>query len=358
MKLIVQPGDGIRPLVKAINDAKKSVEIVIFRFDQREIEQALAKAVGRGVAVTALIASTNSAGEDNLRKLESRLLGFGVTVARTHDDLIRYHSKFMVIDRHELFLLAFNYTHADIDHCRSFGLIINNREIVQEAVDLFESDVKRTPFEPKENHLVVSPINARRQLEAFIADAKKSLAIYDPQVSDHTMVRLLGERAQAGVDVRIIGRLVLKVPGISVHKMPDMRLHTRTIIRDGNAAFTGSQSLREAELDSRREVGIIFRDAKIVATLMEVFDGDWALAERSAQTQEANVDPAAKFAKKVAKAVTREMPAVGPIVESVVEEMGEMDLVPEEVEEVVKGAVKEAVKEAVLDALEGALESD
>src|SRR5690348_13832348 len=33
VKLIVQPGDGIMPLVQAINNAKKSVEILIFRFD-------------------------------------------------------------------------------------------------------------------------------------------------------------------------------------------------------------------------------------------------------------------------------------------------------------------------------------
>ena len=34
-----------------------------------------------------------------------------------------------------------------------------------------------------------------------------------------------------------------------------MRLHTRTIIRDGAQAFIGSQSLRGHELDARREVG-------------------------------------------------------------------------------------------------------
>ena len=39
-----------------------------------------------------------------------------------------------------------------------------------------------------------------------------------------------------------------------------MRLHTRSIVRDGRYAFIGSQSLRQLELDARREVGIIFRD--------------------------------------------------------------------------------------------------
>src|SRR6266581_1001069 len=77
VKLLVQPGDGVAPLTKGIASAKSMVEILIFRFDQREIERALANAVSRGVAVHALIAHTNRAGEENLRKLEQRLLGAG-----------------------------------------------------------------------------------------------------------------------------------------------------------------------------------------------------------------------------------------------------------------------------------------
>src|ERR1700693_5535549 len=146
VRSLVQPGDGIMPLVKGINQAKKSVEIVIFRFDRTEIERALANAVSRGVFVHALIAYTNRGGEKNLRALEMRLLAAGVTVARTADDLVRYHGKYMIVDRKELYLLAFNFTHLDIDHSRSFGLAIRNPKIVQEAVKLFEADTKRQPY--------------------------------------------------------------------------------------------------------------------------------------------------------------------------------------------------------------------
>jgi hypothetical protein len=43
--------------------------MIIFRFDQREIERALATAVSRGVDVHTLIAQTNRAGVENLRRL-------------------------------------------------------------------------------------------------------------------------------------------------------------------------------------------------------------------------------------------------------------------------------------------------
>jgi hypothetical protein len=122
VKLLIQPGDGLKEILKGISNAKESIDIVIFRFDQSQVEEALAEAVRRGVAVCALIASINRAGDESLRKLELRLLGAGVRVARTDNDLIRYHGKFMIIDQRQLYLLAFNWTHADIDRSRSFGI--------------------------------------------------------------------------------------------------------------------------------------------------------------------------------------------------------------------------------------------
>ncbi len=99
MQLIMQPEDGVAPIVEAIDRAKKTIDIVIFRFDLDAIEKALTAAVGRGVIVRALIAHTNRGGESKLRKLESRLLKAGVTLSRTADDMVRYHGKLLIIDR-------------------------------------------------------------------------------------------------------------------------------------------------------------------------------------------------------------------------------------------------------------------
>ena len=48
MKLIVQPDAGLVPIVQALRTAKRSIAMAIFRFDQAEIEKAMAAAVGRG----------------------------------------------------------------------------------------------------------------------------------------------------------------------------------------------------------------------------------------------------------------------------------------------------------------------
>jgi phosphatidylserine/phosphatidylglycerophosphate/cardiolipin synthase-like enzyme len=59
VKLIIQPDEGITPVLHAVKRAKKSIDIVIFRFDRPELEKAIAAAVSRGVTVRALIAHTN-----------------------------------------------------------------------------------------------------------------------------------------------------------------------------------------------------------------------------------------------------------------------------------------------------------
>src|SRR5262249_54004052 len=148
-------------LVEGIKKAKRSIEIVIFRFNRKEIEKALANAVARGVAVQALIACTNKGGDKNLRALELRMLAAGVTVARTGDDLVRYHDKFMIIDGRVLHLMAFNFTYLDIERSRSFSVITTNRKLVQEAAKLFEADSKRQTYTPDLATFVVSPVNAR-----------------------------------------------------------------------------------------------------------------------------------------------------------------------------------------------------
>jgi cardiolipin synthase len=354
VKLLTQPGDGVNPLVEAIIGAKVSVDIAIFRFDRKEVEHAMVNAVSRGVHVRALIAFTNRGGEKRLRDLEARLLKAGVTVARTSDDLVRYHAKYVIIDRQELFLLAFNFTYLDIDQSRSFGIITRNKKVVDEASRLFEMDVKRQPYTAALDWLIVSPANAREALAEFIKGAKTQLYIYDPCISDPAMIRALVERKKSGIEVKILGRLTRGSTTIEVAKLHEMRLHTRMILRDGRHAFVGSQSLRTIELDRRREVGIVFEDAAITGSIAKTFLNDWKKAEE-ARLKKAETDtPTAQMAKKVAKAVVKDLPDMMPLVETTLEEMGsngvEMVLNAEELQDSVRDAVKHAVKSAVKDA--------
>jgi hypothetical protein len=68
--------------------------------------------------------------------------------------------------------------------------------------------------------------------------------------------------------------------------------------------------LRQLEQDALREIGIIFPNRKIVASVMKVFEADWRSA--AAPMKEPGTDlpnnTAASTAKKVANSIARELP--------------------------------------------------
>ena len=326
------------------------MDIVIFRFDRAELEVGLKAAVGRGILVSALIAFANRGGEKSLRKLEMRLLGAGVTVSRTADDLVRYHDKLLIIDRRVLYALSFNFTHLDMDHSRGFGIVTKKAGLVQEALKLFEADVARKPYEAGIDSFVVSPVNARKQLTSLIQRAKKELLIYDPKIADPAIRRALSNRIEKGVVIKVIGAVGRKSHFLDVRPLAGLRLHARIIIRDRREAFLGSQSLRVAELDSRREVGIIVRESKVVSGLVQAFEADW---EREKGAADAQATP--REIKKKLKTMVEKLSPLNPLVKEAVREVvsnvGSKTLDSTEIKETVEKAVKEAVRERVAEML-------
>jgi phosphatidylserine/phosphatidylglycerophosphate/cardiolipin synthase-like enzyme len=180
------------------------------------------------------------------------------------------------------------------------------------------------------------------------------------------MLRILQERVKAGVEIKVIGSVAGSAQ-FDVQRLAGQRLHTRTIIRDRRQAFIGSQSLRTAELDSRRELGLIVQDAKAVKTMIETFESDWARTNakkapvRPKEPEMPTGEPAAVSGEGAAKAVqvlTKELNplavTVKKAVRKAVAKAGEDVLHDKDLKntmkKVVKKAVKEAVKEAVQDA--------
>src|SRR5207244_825122 len=163
----------------------------------------------------------------------------------------------------------------------------------------FDCDTKRTEFKTHSKHFIVSPVNARQQLTAFLKAAKKELLIYDLKITDRAMVRILEERIRSGVHVRILGGSASnkKLPLRKLHRL---RLHTRCIARDGKELFIGSQSLRKLELDARREIGAIVRSGKLVSAFTAVFEDDWKAAEK----KEDEIDQAGHLNGRIKRVAT------------------------------------------------------
>jgi phosphatidylserine/phosphatidylglycerophosphate/cardiolipin synthase-like enzyme len=185
------------------------------------------------------------------------LLGAGATVDRTGDDFVRYHGKLMIVDRATVLVLGYNYTRLDMTKSRSFGIVTTNRKAVQDAVKLFKADCTRHPYVAcrgdgtagSDGSLVISPVHARAQLSAFITKAKTQLLIYDPKVSDVRIIQLLKERAKAGVDIRIIGKVGGHGHDLAHQKYPG------ALVKEMIATFEGdwAQTALGREQDEQRD---------------------------------------------------------------------------------------------------------
>ncbi len=218
-----------------------------------------------------------------------RLLAAGVIVARTADDLTRYHSKMMIVDDtlHVLDSTTPGSTSSAATVSASSRV---TRRLVKEAATLFDADCARQPYSAGHDRFVVSPESARKVLAAFLRGAKRQLLIYNVRVSDRMMLRTLAERHTAGVEIRIIGRVEKGLPAVETRKLAGLRLHVRAIVRDGSAFFVGSQSLRKLELDGRREVGVIIRDSAAAKKIGAVFEADWAASAPPAAKERGAAD--------------------------------------------------------------------
>ena len=180
MRLIVEPEDGIHPLLRAIKSARQCIDIAIFRCDIKALERELAAAVTRGVLVQALIAHTNRGGASKLRKLESRLLKAGVTLSRTADDMVRYHGKLLVTDRRKRSCSA---STTRPGHRKEPQLRPGDRQPEDRA--RHPERVRRRSRSRRAINsslrVVVSPENARAAPDRFIKQAPEQLLIYDAE---------------------------------------------------------------------------------------------------------------------------------------------------------------------------------
>ena len=189
---------------------------------------------------------------------------------------------------------------------------------------------------------------------ALIGRAKKELLIDHRKIDDTGRVPALNERAKNGVDVRVIGSLGKKGEHLQVRPLSGFRLHTRTIVCDRREAFVGSQSLRKAELDARREVGLIVRDKKVVSGLLDTFEADWG-----AKASDAAGQSTPREIKKALKATVVKLSPLDPLVKEAVDDVVQQDgpgLTVTEVKKTVEKAVKEAVRERVQEMLNEAVE--
>jgi cardiolipin synthase A/B len=117
------------------------------------------------------------------------------------------------------------------------------------------------------SHIVMSPLNARTQLETLISSTKKNLVVYVQTLDDDSILSLLGDIISSGKKVEICTAdndsnraRQAEFPSWHWRVIRKPYLHAKVIIVDNKRVFIGSHNLTTNALENNREMGIILDD--------------------------------------------------------------------------------------------------
>jgi len=126
----------------------------------------------------------------------------------------------MIVDRRTLFLLSFNFVHMDIEHSRGFRSNCHEFQIVSGGDQAF----RRRPESPTlhrqpQNFIVESHQRPHRAL-GFYQESEEAVVDLRSKIADKQILKLLEERAKAGIDLKIIGSLGVRGSNLLVTRSP------------------------------------------------------------------------------------------------------------------------------------------
>ncbi|HQR37067.1 MAG TPA: phospholipase D-like domain-containing protein [Blastocatellia bacterium] len=295
VSLIVQPGDSFFPIVEAIDAARQSINITIFRLDDPVIQKALHEAVARGVKVRALIAKFARGWEKENKKLLKDLAKSGIETKQPTVDSAkkRYHYKILTVDEARSLILTFNPTRENLHYTRDYGVVMYDPAVTCELARLFDADWFEKDFSVDNTlPLAISPYNSRSRLTDFLDSATRSIHISDAKVEDRKILDLLKLKAKGGVEVRVLGSkpsIAERGSQIEYRQITRFKMHAKCTVVDSERAFIASMNMRPVSLDARREVGILIDDPKAIAEIEHVFDSDWSQKRAAQQTMKTQI---------------------------------------------------------------------
>jgi len=163
--LIIQPLNGITPVLSMIQGAVKSIDLVMYELEDTQIENALIVAEKHGIAVRVLLnegyygaqPSTSSAAA--YQYLQSG----GVSVQWAPAYFALTHQKTLVVDGNQAIIMTFNLTPQHYGTDRDFGVVDQNQKdviAIEAAFNDYWQGIKDKP--PREMTCAGAPAPKRQ----------------------------------------------------------------------------------------------------------------------------------------------------------------------------------------------------
>jgi phosphatidylserine/phosphatidylglycerophosphate/cardiolipin synthase-like enzyme len=291
--LVVMPDDSSKPILEAIDHAKKSLRIKMFLFSDPQLLHAVIAAHRRGVKVRIMLNPARRSGEKENADVRKTLTDAAIEVIDTNPAFDVTHEKSMVVDDEAAFIQSLNWETKNLTETRDYAVVTSHGHEVREVSECFDADWERKSFDPGDHsHLIWCIGNGRKRMGEFIDDAKHSLWVQNERYQDPVIIERLVRANGRGVKVHVLARPPHKLKkeklveavggmrimddvGIKVHKLKGLKLHAKLLFADGVRAIIGSINLAPGSFDSRRELAIEVRDQEVMDRLHTIVHEDW-----------------------------------------------------------------------------------
>jgi len=295
-KVLVQPDDGVLPLLEIIGNAERSIWIKQFTFTHQALLDAIIAAHITGREVRVMLNPHRSSGDRVNDAAYAALEAAGVGLRWANPRFAVTHEKSMLIDDRLAMIATFNFCEKYFTHTRDYGIITERPADVTEIRNCFEADWGRQSFHPASGTaLLWSNNNSRSGMSAFIDAARHSLDIQHPKFVDTTILERIVQAIRRGVNVRVLcggkhgisewdvldtfaSLRVMSQLGIKVRKQKNLRLHAKLLIADEHSALIGSMNIDRSAFDLRRELGAVVMSKAAIHRLTSTFEADWHTA--------------------------------------------------------------------------------
>ncbi len=296
-RLIVQPDDGVGPVVELIAAARQSLRVKQFTLTEAPVLEEIVRAHRRGVDVRVMLNPHRSSGDRANDETHALLERAHVPVAWTSPAFAVTHEKSVVVDACRALISTFNLAHKYLTETRDYGVVTTDPVHIAEIERCFDADWAREPFVPDEDSgLAWSSDNSRGLMARLIDHAQHRIDVQHPKFVDATILDRLALAQHRGVHVRVLcggkhgisdwdvpdtfsSLRILRRLGVKVHRQKHPRLHAKLIVVDHDVALVGSMNIDRSAFDLRRELGVFLSAGPAVERLLEVFEHDWHHAE-------------------------------------------------------------------------------
>ena len=297
-ELIVQPDDGLQPVVAFLASARKSISLKLFTFTHPVLLNTIMGLHRKRVRVRVMLNGAKATGERLNDPFFEAMKSAGIEVQWSNPAFLVTHEKSIVVDCRRALLATFNFMEKYFVSTRDYGVVTSDETQVEQLQTCFDCDWERRPFHPRhDGGLAWSPGNARQQVCSIIDSAHKTIDIQHPKFAEPVILERLTDAIRRGVHVRLLcgGKHGLHQPdlmhsfaqwrlahhaGAKIHKQKNLRSHGKLVLIDRRRALIGSQNLDQPAFDLRREVSMEVHDPDIVKRLVKIFDEDWAASRK------------------------------------------------------------------------------